>query len=377
MLAKKFLFSVLVVLFGVMIVSAAVSNPGHLPSEIDWSQGVEGHLLVKGSAGNVDIWHGTSEGVIGTNTNTPLQIRTNDIPWIRITPTGEVGINSSSPATKLQIDFDSGTILTGTSALAGFHFDQVGGNDKFVGITTSATALDKASTQGGILFQGSENYGTKIHFLTTNAYASGMQQRMILDNLGNVGIGTAEPAFSLEIQKPAPYVGFVETDNGNKKWQVGGYNKNLVITEAGVTRVTVLEGGKLSAVGDVCTTVGGSEKCLSSTGTGGAVSFVGATSIAYNGQGVGGYSGGNSKCVAQFGAGAKMCTAGNFINALPNVEGWYSTFTYVYVGSDWINDCNGWTSSSSSYVLGPSWSVAMARPGNRVCSTVQPILCCR
>jgi hypothetical protein len=44
-----------------------------------------------------------------------------------------------------------------------------------------------------VLIQGSGSYGTKIHFLTTDSYAAGMKQRMVIDHLGNVGIGTATP----------------------------------------------------------------------------------------------------------------------------------------------------------------------------------------
>ena len=100
--------------------------------------------------------------------------------------TDRIGISTLSPNTKLEITVPStGTTLTGTAKYAGIHLDQNNTNDEFVGITTSATS---SGTQGGILFQGSGGYGTKIHFLTTDQYADGMKNRMTLDNAGNLSI---------------------------------------------------------------------------------------------------------------------------------------------------------------------------------------------
>jgi hypothetical protein len=59
-----------------------------------------------------------------------------------------------------------------------------------VGITADATSW---GTQEGILFHGSGADGTKIHFLTTDNYSLGMQERMIITQAGHVGIGVANP----------------------------------------------------------------------------------------------------------------------------------------------------------------------------------------
>lgn len=127
-------------------------------------------------------------------------------PWaaastgLRMDNNGNIGVGYSVPSTKLHIDFDApNTTLTGLTAYGGIHLDQSATNDEFTGITTTATS---SGTQGGILFQGSGAYGTKIHFLTTNSYAAGMFQRMIIDHVGNVGIGTTAPSRRLTVQNP-------------------------------------------------------------------------------------------------------------------------------------------------------------------------------
>jgi len=109
---------------------------------------------------------------------------------------GSVGIGNTSPSTKLQVNHTSSGGLTGNSAYGGIHLDQDAGADGFTGITASATS---SGTQGGILFQGSGSYGTKIHFMTTNNYSSGMQNRMTLDHTGKLGIATTNPQTLLNI----------------------------------------------------------------------------------------------------------------------------------------------------------------------------------
>ncbi|MDD5089972.1 MAG: hypothetical protein PHQ23_03560 [Candidatus Wallbacteria bacterium] len=114
-----------------------------------------------------------------------------------LTINGKVGIGTPAPNTSLEIRFDSpDSTMTGLTAYGGLHFDQSATNDDFVGITTTATS---AGTQGGILFQGSGAYGTKIHFLTTDSYAQGMKNRMTLNHLGYLGIGTDSPTAPLDV----------------------------------------------------------------------------------------------------------------------------------------------------------------------------------
>lgn len=112
---------------------------------------------------------------------------------------GNVGIGTTSPLTKLQIDFDSGTALTGTTAFGGLHMQSAGANDDFVGITAGGPS--STNTLAGVLMQVSNAYGSRLHFLTSNSIGGGMSQRMIINENGNVGIGTNSPTANLVVSK--------------------------------------------------------------------------------------------------------------------------------------------------------------------------------
>lgn len=94
--------------------------------------------------------------------------------------------------------------------------------------------------------------------------------------------------------------------------------------------------------------------------------YVGATSGSYNGLQIGGYDGGDAKCVATFGAGARMAYAGDFINVRPTLNGWYNTFTSA------TGDCSGWT---SDFNYGQKWHASDDHPSGKTCSASERILC--
>lgn len=134
-----------------------------------------------------------------TDTNAAAHIRfdVGNTERMRINSSGNVGIGTDNPLTKLQINVPStGTTLTGTNRYGGIHLSQNNTNDEFVGITA---ALNNNGTQGGLLFQNSGAYGSKIHFLTTNNFDTGMQNRMTLGATGNLGIGGESSGVKLEV----------------------------------------------------------------------------------------------------------------------------------------------------------------------------------
>ena len=108
--------------------------------------------------------------------------------------------------------------------------------------------------------------------------------------------------------------------------------------------------------------------------------YVGTTANTYNGACVGGYSGGNIKCNAAH-TGSHMCTAADFALSGPPTaateNGWYSAYAASSTSTgDLINDCAGWTDSSTAR-HGVYWVVSgSGRPNYRSCNIVYKIYCC-
>jgi hypothetical protein len=145
------------------------------------------------------------------DTNTLVVDATND----------RVGIGTGSPLTKLHINVPStGTTLTGTGRYGGIHLSQNNTNDEFVGITA---AMNNNGTQSGLLFQNAGTYGSKIHFLTTDVFDTGMQNRMTLDSFGKVGIGTTSPTTKLHVVGVAGTICSLQSSNASPVSQVMGY----------------------------------------------------------------------------------------------------------------------------------------------------------
>lgn len=79
-------------------------------------------------------------------------------------------------------------------------------------ITFGASDSGNGETaQAGIYTRSDGSFGTKMYFSTTNSYATGAQTRMMIDHVGNIGIGTATPAEKLQIDNGSLY-GFNSTD---------------------------------------------------------------------------------------------------------------------------------------------------------------------
>jgi hypothetical protein len=139
-----------------------------------------------------------------------LRFRSDDIDNIMyLHPAGNVGIGTSTLTSKLNVESSGFNLLTlkSTSTVAGpqLHFNDFNGNlatimwigDGSAGTGARDSALEILTTSG------------RINFTTTNNV--GNPEMTILNN-GNVGIGTATPAYKLEVEgdckvKSVLYVG--------------------------------------------------------------------------------------------------------------------------------------------------------------------------
>jgi hypothetical protein len=144
-------------------------------------------------------WGNTGDFVIGNENNgAGGNVR------LLIEKAGNVGINDTSPGTKLVISHQ-GTINTTTpgTTLYNIHFTGLSTNDNAQGITFNGGG---SGAQAGLYVQGSSAYGTKMYFATTNDYGAGSKTRMMIDHSGNVGIGITSPTTTFDVNGSARIV---------------------------------------------------------------------------------------------------------------------------------------------------------------------------
>jgi hypothetical protein len=139
-------------------------------------------------------------GNVRTRNNFPLVFGTNNTERMRIDSSGNVGIGTSSPETKLTITNITASAIPlvikgGTASLSPLP--------QYTGLAFgygSATGYQKA----GVLFEFTDANGLgNLHFATNNVADSSnlslSDVRMTITRAGNVGIGTTSPADKLNI----------------------------------------------------------------------------------------------------------------------------------------------------------------------------------
>ena len=116
--------------------------------------------------------------------------------------TGSANLTYASSILNVAYQNTFNTTTPGTGQY-GIHLNGQTTNDSATGITFSAGGSNAGNAHAGIYSQGSGSYGTRMYFATTDSYAVGSKTRVMINELGNVGIGITSPSGRLHLYQTA------------------------------------------------------------------------------------------------------------------------------------------------------------------------------
>ncbi len=145
---------------------------------------------------------------LGTNDAQALNLETNNATRMTILSSGDVGIGTASPTTQLEVvgsaTTSKGIQVNNTNSSGGAYFSaKAGTNSLSLGTwgQGSGTTLTYLESNSSWNFKISTMTNTAITFATNTS--GGANERMRIDNAGNVGIGTASPSSLLHVTTSA------------------------------------------------------------------------------------------------------------------------------------------------------------------------------
>ena len=161
--------------------------------------------------------------------------------------TGNVGIGVALPSFKLQVNGSSTTplnFINNTNNVINILDEKnqeygVGGGIKFSGKYTDAgLTTELAGIRGVKLNNTSGNYSGQLEFYTRNNLDDDWtnDEKMIINNVGNIGIGTSSPNAKLDVRGSV----IINEDSGDFDTRIeSDVNANMVFVDAGLDRVGI------------------------------------------------------------------------------------------------------------------------------------------
>ncbi|MDB5123553.1 MAG: hypothetical protein JWP94_1682 [Mucilaginibacter sp.] len=179
--------------------------------------------------------------------NGPLVFSVNNNEVMRMLPSGNIGIGSTTPSQKLQVG--TGTDPTGIISLWNAYSTSQAGQILFKSNNNFNANIGIAAISTVDMGTVNESKGSLI-FATGNQAAPA--EHMRIDNLGNVGIGTTSPGANLDIQGTGTVlerilsfgsIATLQLRNSSQTWSVTNQGTLSVFDEtAGLARISVLSG---------------------------------------------------------------------------------------------------------------------------------------
>ena len=158
-----------------------------------------------------------SKAAIYTNTsNSDLHFDVTETTRMLIdSATGNVGIGTTSPAAKLEVEGGDALLQLSTASSTGnpyMTFSQAGTRRSFIQHRDSGDNLKIASEYGSIsLFTGTA--GTEV-------------ERVTIHSAGNVGVGTSTPLYLLDAAGTIRCTSLIQTSQSDKKENIGNIDKS-------------------------------------------------------------------------------------------------------------------------------------------------------
>ena len=217
-------------------------NSPNVPLHIKCAAGTNGIRLEENGAG-------TESWSIGVDPSGNLQFIDSGISRIMFEDNGQVGIGRMSPVRQLECALSGGGQLGLTRADTVIVNAEILGTIYFQGDAGAASAIGGMIRGVAAAAWSGSDYPTEIQFHTAPDGGTTLQ-RMVIDENGNVGIGTNNPNRAMEIRNGWPYVRYADTDGGNY-WEAGarGDENRFLIAElvagAPMPRFGIYEGGSV------------------------------------------------------------------------------------------------------------------------------------